>query len=467
VTFIRKVFSTLRDLFWLATGHWVSAFGVTLSTVAGISFFAVIALAIAGLPLGNYSGIITYLLLPLIFVVGLVLIPIGIRLRRKREKAGAPGGFPVLDFNQPRLRSVALVVFALTVVNLMIVSTATFKGLEVMESNRFCGGTCHNVMQPEAVAHQLTTHSSVHCVDCHIGEGAGHFLKAKLRGAAQMVEFIGGDYPRPVPQPTQVSSAICTRCHASERFSEDQLHIRRMFSDKEKAVETFTIYRMIVGGLRDGKWQGAHQHNGLKIRYLADPKLRTITDIEVTRPDGSTDRFTAKDVKAPADAAWFEMGCTDCHSRPAHRFSPAESVVNRALGRGAIDKSLPFIKREAVSVLKANYPSRDEATKAIPAALLASYGKLAPGLDAGGKAKVEAAGKLLAEEWTHNNFPEMKVTWGTYVDFLQHDPGCFRCHDKNHQNVKGDAVQKRCSGACHDVVATDEEKPEAMDVLYP
>jgi hypothetical protein len=52
-----------------------------------------------------------------------------------------------------------------------------------------------------------------------------------------MVQFIAGDYSRPVPPPTEVSSAICTRCHARERFTEDRLHIQRMFSDKEKAVD--------------------------------------------------------------------------------------------------------------------------------------------------------------------------------------------------------------------------------------
>ena len=159
----------------------------------------------AGVPIGNYAGILSYLILPAIFVVGLVLIPIGLRLQRKKEaKAGQPSRFPVLDFNNPRLRSIAILVFVLTVVNLMIVSTATFKGVEVMDTDSFCGETCHKVMQPEAVAHQITTHSSVRCVDCHIGEGATHYARAKLRGAAQMVEFITGDYSRPAPQPTEV-----------------------------------------------------------------------------------------------------------------------------------------------------------------------------------------------------------------------------------------------------------------------
>jgi hypothetical protein len=464
---ILKVLAVIRDFLWLATRHWVSAIGVGLTTFASISFLTILALQLSGEERGNYRGIISYLILPTIFVVGLVLIPIGLRLLRKREKAGRPTAFPVLNFNDPRLRSIALLVIVLTVVNLMIVSVATYKGLNVMHGDAFCGGTCHNVMQPEAVAHETTAHANVDCADCHIGEGASHFARAKLRGARQMVQFISGDFSRPVPQPTEVPSAICTRCHATERFSEDRLHIRRTYDDKEKAVEKITIYRMLVGGFRDGKWQGAHQHNGMKIRYLADEKRTTIPEIEVTRPDGSTDKFVAKDVKPPAGAEWLEMGCTDCHSRPAHRFTTPESVVDKALGRGAIDKELPFIKREAVAVLKASYPSQDAARKGIPAAMLASYSKLAPTLDAEGKAKVEAAGKLLAEEWTHNNFPDMKVTWGTYVEYFQHDPGCFRCHDKNHVNAKGEVVQKKCSGACHDIIATEEEKPEALDVLYP
>ena len=49
----------------------------------------------------------------------------------------------------------------------------------------------------------------------------------------------------------------------------------------------------------------------------------------------------------------------------------------------------------------------------------------------------------------------------------QHDPGCFRCHGSKLVNAKGDSVQQKCSGACHDVITTDDEKPEAMDVLFP
>lgn len=462
-----KPVALARDFLFRATRHWLSAIGVLVATLSSVSFLTIFALELAGQNLGNYAGILTYLILPLIFVLALLLIPVGLFRLRKLERAGKPTGFPVLDFNQPRLRNVALIGAVLTVVNLMIVSTATFKGLEVMHSDQFCGGSCHNVMQPEAVAHRVTAHAKVFCADCHIGEGAGHFVKAKLRGATQLLQFLVDDVDRPVPQPTEVATEICTRCHEPERFVEDRLHVRRMYGDEAQAVEKTTVYRMLVGGLRDAKWQGVHGHNGMTVRYLADAKRATITQVEVTRPDGTHDTFKAKDAKPPEGAQWYEMGCTDCHNRPAHRFFTPESIVEKALGRGAIDRELPFIGREARKALAQSYPSHEAATQGIPAALSAFYSNQVPPLDAAGQAKVAAAGQLLAHEWVHNNFPDMKVTWGSYVNYLQHEPGCFRCHDKNHENAKGDVIGKRCSGACHDVVATEEEQPEVIDVLYP
>ncbi len=458
--------SAVRDLIWRATRHWLSAIGVVLATLSGIALLSIFALELSGRELGNYAGILSYLILPGVFVLGLVLIPIGLYRLRKLEKSGGARRYPVFDFNDPRLRGIALAVGALTIANLMFVSTATFQGLEVMHSNQFCGGTCHNVMQPEAVAHRVTAHANVYCADCHIGEGAGHFAKAKLRGATQMLQFFANDVDRPIPQPTtEVATALCVRCHALERFSEDKLHVRKLYSEDEKAVEKTTVYRMRIGGYRDGVWQGVHKHNGMLVRYLSDPSKETISDVEVTRPDGGVERFTSKEAPAPAKAEWHTMGCTDCHNRPAHRFSSPQAVVEKALARGAIDKELPFVKREALAALAGSYPSHEAALSGIPTAFSAAYAK--QGLDDEGKAKVEAAGKLLATEWTHNVFPDMKVGWGTYKEFLQHEPGCYRCHDKKHANTEGKVIGQKCSGACHDVLVTEEEQPEVMDVLFP
>ena len=125
------------------------------------------------------------------------------------------------------------------------------------------------------------------------------------------------------------------------------------------------------------------------------------------------------------------MGCTDCRRRPAHRFSTPESIsVNNALASGAIDKELPYIGREIAShaVLKTKLPlarRREEGNSDRPAGFLREAGSRPRcARESEGRG---GPGKLLAVEWTYNNFPDMKVTWGTYVDYLQHEPGCWRC----------------------------------------
>ena len=52
-----------------------------------------------------------------------------------------------------------------------------------------------------------------------------------------------------------------------------------------------------------------------------------------------------------------EMQCVDCHNRPTHTFELPERAVDKALARGAIPVSLPYLKRQAVQVLKARTPA--------------------------------------------------------------------------------------------------------------
>ena len=456
--------SGLRDLLWRSTRHWLSALGIFISAVGGLAFLAVFMLQLTGLELGPYAGVISYLIMPAIFAFGLLLVPIGLFLLRRRERAGKPTVFPVFDLNQPRFRTLALVVMIFTIINLLVISTASYKGLEVLHSDQFCGGACHSVMEPEAVAHGVTPHANVYCADCHVGEGAAHFAKSKLRGVTQMWQFMTGDVKRPAEQPTEVPMVNCTRCHADNRYVEDRLKIHKQYSDDEKPVEKTTVWRMRVGGLLDGKWQGgAHAHNGMKIRYLADRTRENITQVEVVKADGSKNTFTSKEAKTPEGAKWFEMSCTDCHNRPAHGFANPEKLVDAAIARGALDPELPFIRKQALALLKAPYVSRDAAVKGITDGMRTFYATKS-GPDA---VKVDQATKVLVTAWSNNNFPQMNVNWGTYRDYLQHEPGCYRCHDKKHEDAKGDKIQQKCSGTCHEVIATEEEKPEVMDVLFP
>ena len=134
-----------------------------------------------------YIGLLIFLILPGIFVLGLLLIPIGIGLRRRSlARSGTlPGAFPAIDLRLPVVRRTLEWVGLATVINLLIIGTASYRGVQYMDSASFCGTTCHVVMAPEFSADQNSPHSRVECVECHIGPGAGWFVRSKLSGLRQ------------------------------------------------------------------------------------------------------------------------------------------------------------------------------------------------------------------------------------------------------------------------------------------
>jgi hypothetical protein len=151
----------------------------------------------------------------------LLLIPSGIMRQRKRAgEAGkdgeAPPLLPIIDLNQETTRKSVIIFLVLTLVNILVLAGATYKGVEIMDSNAFCGLACHSVMQPEWTAHQRSPHSRVRCVDCHIGPGADWFVKSKLDGAWQMVAVTLNIYPRPIQTPLhdlRPARDTCEQCH--------------------------------------------------------------------------------------------------------------------------------------------------------------------------------------------------------------------------------------------------------------
>ena len=106
-------------------------------------------------------------------MLGLALIPVGVYVRRKKlQKAGQiPAAFPKVDFNDRIFRHGVDIVLMATIVNLLVVSMASYRGASYMDSPQFCGQSCH-VMQARVHGVQDRAHSHVACVDCHIGSGA-------------------------------------------------------------------------------------------------------------------------------------------------------------------------------------------------------------------------------------------------------------------------------------------------------
>jgi uncharacterized membrane protein YidH (DUF202 family) len=155
----------IKNFFASITRNAISLIGTALALASLVLILSLFTMQQFGFEGGPYLGILTYLILPMIFVVGLVLIPIGAVLWR-RKMSRMPGGegtplLPVFDLNVSHTRRWLLIFLGATMINIIILASATYKGVEVMESVEFCGMACHSVMEPEHTAHARSPHSRV------------------------------------------------------------------------------------------------------------------------------------------------------------------------------------------------------------------------------------------------------------------------------------------------------------------
>ena len=455
--------------------------GASLAAVSGTLILGLAILAIAGYVGSPYIGIFAFLVLPGVFVLGLLLIPLGSFLARRRERLVAEQGgvvppLPVVDLNDKSTRARVIAFAVLTGVNILILGLAGYKGLQVMDSPAFCGA-CHKVMDPEFTAYQRSPHARVACVECHIGEGASWFVKSKLSGAWQLISVTFNLYQRPIPTPIhnlRPARETCEECHWPYKFSGDRLHVRTVYGEDEKNTAKKTVILLHVGGgeTASGPVRGIHAHvaPGVTVRYLSNPTRTSISTVEASFPGGRTEIYRTKDTPAalPQAEAWRQMDCVDCHNRPTHLFRQPGLEVDQEMASGHIDASLPFVKREALKALQGSYPSHEAARQAIEAQIADFYRKLDPAAFPGREAKVKAAAAAVGNIYCWNVWPSMKIAWGTYPTYLGHDqaPGCFRCHDGEHKNAAGKEISQDCS-LCHSLLAVEEENPKILSALEP
>ena len=77
-----------RPLIDILTGHWVSMAGTALVTLAGFSWLFLLPLHLSGRASNPYIGLLAFVALPMIFFSGLLLIPVGAALGRRRVAQG-------------------------------------------------------------------------------------------------------------------------------------------------------------------------------------------------------------------------------------------------------------------------------------------------------------------------------------------------------------------------------------------
>ena len=265
-----------------------------------------------------YLGLIFDVFLPALFVLGLVLIPIGIGLRHSHLKATGqlPSVYPQIDLQDPVFRRGIEVVIAATFINFVIVGTASYRGVSYMDSPNFCGQTCH-VMAPQWAAYQVSPHSHVACVECHIGSGFDAAVEAKMNGTKQLVEVAFHTYPTPIRASLSVlrpARATCEQCHMPTRFVGDRLLVKTAFGDDEKNSITRTVLVLHLGGVDSlSQLSGIHGHHLNDFEYVAtDATDQTIISVKAHNADGSVTDYVSSDWKGPVKGVERVMDCMSC-----------------------------------------------------------------------------------------------------------------------------------------------------------
>jgi hypothetical protein len=457
-----------RPILLILTSHWISMLGVTLVTLAGVSWLLALPANARGHVENPYIGILVFLVIPAIFFAGLALIPLGIYLGKRKMLSD----ISTLSNTQLAWRRAGIFFVVMTVVNVIIGSQGTYRAIAHMETPQFCGESCH-VMKPEFTGHLSGSHTEVACASCHIETGAAGWVKAKASGTRQLMAVMFNSFPRPIESAMESnrlasSRETCEQCHARDKLIGSRLKVISKFKDDEANTRSETVLMMLVGGGRNGGIHGAHMGPGVQIRYgAADKKRETIPWVEYRNTETKVTRsYSAGSGVKPDALTIFEMQCVDCHNRAAHTFSLEDQAIDAAMARGELSSELPFIKKTAVDLLNANYATDEEASQKIPAGVDAYYQKQYPAIAAQRRGDVQAAGKALLGIYQRNVFPDLKVTWGTYPNHLGHtdNAGCFRCHDDGHTTSDKKSITNDCS-VCHQALAVEETSPEILKTL--
>jgi hypothetical protein len=156
-----------------------------------------------------------------------------------------------------------------------------------------------------------------------------------------------------------------------------------------------------VGGIH---W---HMNVGNRIEYVATDEARQkIPWVRMTDAQGVVTEFrSARFTNQIDEASVRRMDCMDCHNRPAHRYESPNDAVNLAMALGKIDRTLPYIKTNALFALTRHYTNETQALQGIATILCEHYPN---------EARIRPAIDVVQQIYTNNFFPDMKASWQVY-----------------------------------------------------
>ncbi|MCX6122196.1 MAG: NapC/NirT family cytochrome c [Ignavibacteriales bacterium] len=446
------------------------------AAIASVSFGLVLFLTVLDLFAGEqkpYVGILTFIILPIFILFGLGLVFYGTWREHRREKRGLPHELklPRIDLNDPRQRNAFFWISLGGLMLLIFSAFGSFKAYEYTDSDKFCGTMCHTVMSPEYTAYEFSPHARVGCVKCHIGPGAGWFVRAKLSGAYQVYATLFNKYPKPIPTPIEnlrPAQETCEQCHWPKHFFSEKMLKNTYFLSDEKNTRWMLDLLIKIGGgnIEAGPTSGIHWHMNIanELTYIAtDSQRQSIPWIRSKNPEGkvvvyqSTENsLTDEQIRTMKTR---RMDCIDCHNRPTHIYHPPARSINHVMSLGWIDPNLPNVKSVSLKALENSYSTKQIGLDSIQLAIEGYYQMNYPEL---AKTKQDTIAKVISEVqkiFSRNYFPEMHVSWKKFPDNIGHMyyPGCFRCHDGKHVSGDGKVLSRDCN-VCHTILAQQFEK---------
>jgi nitrate/TMAO reductase-like tetraheme cytochrome c subunit len=451
--------------------NWISLTGAVIAVGSFFAFLLLFMLDFFAEHGNPYMGILAYAVAPGFLILGLFLVFLGYWIhRRQAQKAETGATRPLairIDLSRPRDRKILGIFVAGSVIFLFVTAVGSYQTYHFTESVQFCGKSCHTPMDPEFITSQHSPHARVDCVACHVGSGAGAYVRTKISGMRQLYHVVRNDFERPIRVSLgklRPARETCEQCHWPQKFTGGYERVFHHYLADEKNTPFGVRLLVNVGGgnPQRGPVGGIHWHMNIanKIEYAAaDDQQRNIPWVRHTDANGVVTEYVNPDFKG--DLAKLQkrtMDCLDCHNRPSHNFLSPNEAVDIAMETGRLDPKTPWLKSKVVDALVQPYATQPEALKKIDEALRKTYA---------GNPKVDTIVSETQSIYKNNFFPEMKADWRSYPDHLSHKEwdGCFRCHDGKHQVMvdgkpaggKTTTIKADCK-ACHLILAQGDNE---------
>ncbi|OFY71731.1 MAG: cytochrome C [Bacteroidetes bacterium RBG_13_42_15] len=471
--------------------NWITIIGLL---IASINFLMIIVLFLISTIFNKNDtnlGLFIYIILPGFLLLGLIMVPAGILISRKKRITKTPGEkklLPAVDLNNPMHRKAFIAFTIATVIILFLTTYGTIEAYHLTESVEFCGTLCHKVMEPEYTAYQNSPHANVACVDCHVGSGASWYVKSKLSGLQQVYAVATKTYPSPIETPLhdlRPARETCEKCHWPQKFYARNLQTNRYYLADSLNSEWNIILQMKIGPeiTELGFAEGIHWHINpdVNIEYISENDMRElISYVKYTnKATGEVTVYRNPDIEISDSIISASlprtMDCIDCHNRPSHKYSSPPVYFDKAMLTNEVSQEIPFIKRTAMGILRNTFTDKDTALMQIREGIINYYKSDFSGYFEKNHPKIDQSVASMQKAFSQNSFPGMKVNYDIYPNHIGHleSEGCFRCHNDSFTSDNGRKITRDCN-ICHTIIGQGKQDlmqftniREALEFQHP